>query len=108
MNLLDAAAINRLQSRGYRVHGPSDPPDTASAAALLAGLGYRVFPPLASPEAGSAWGSTIGEPHVREVAASDLTHVEYRVRGVVYEPPSRITLGSWHSWKTRARAKRVP
>lgn len=108
MNLLDAAAIKRVQAIGYRVVNPSDPPDLAEARRALVASGYRVFPPLSAPPVDSVWKPTRGLSLLRRQAlAFDNGHVTYQTPDAPAVTPQRIALRSWDLWRQRTRAKRV-
>lgn len=65
----------------------------------LRAAGFRVFPPYVPPPAGSVWVPRTGLP--RAVFSVTTTHVTYG-RG---STRAVVTLGTWHRWRTRARAK---
>lgn len=71
----------------------------SAAVRLLRGDGFRVFPPPPAPPVNSVWVPRTGLP--RAVFAVTATHVTYGHGST----RATITLGTWHRWHTRARAK---
>ena len=134
MNLIDAAALRRVQSLGFRVVGPSDPPDLAEAQRVLLASGFHVAgpddpPDLARargmleraglrvvperrrriPEVGSVWeparGRRVG--YMRKVFAADSETVVCRDDLDRSSVDIVLKLVSFWDWKLRTGARRV-
>lgn len=85
----------------------------SAAVRLLRGDGFRVFLPLLPPPAGSLWvpgPPGKGKRKRRPSHAATLPRAAFEAAAthVIYghgNTRATITLGTWHRWRTRTRAK---